>query len=127
MMSVSLPSTLPHVTETVNNAKVDMRLKSVKDMAKIDKAAQEFEAVFITEMMKPMFETVGVDEMFGGGKGEEVFRSFLTQEYGKKLAETGGIGLAPFVRDQLIKLQEAREAPPQNAPSSVSSLNKAGS
>jgi Rod binding domain-containing protein len=72
----------------------------------IEQAAQEFEAVFITEMMKPMFEGLSTEAPFGGGKGEEVFRDMLLQEYGKKVAQTGTIGIADHVKEQMIRLQE---------------------
>jgi len=55
--------------------------------AKIDKTAQDFEAMFATQMLQPMFETVQVDGTFGGGHGEEVMRSFMMQEYGKIIAK----------------------------------------
>ena len=71
----------------------------------------EFEAVFLSEMLKPMFQGIETDGMFGGGKGEEVFRSFMLQEYGKIMSQTGGIGLADHVRDQIIQLQAAQDSP----------------
>ncbi len=74
--------------------------------AKTDKAAQDFEAVYIAEMLKPMFETVEVDDTFGGGKGEEVFRGMLTQEMGKSIAKQGGFGLADHVKAELLRIQE---------------------
>lgn len=78
-----------------------------KTLGKIDKASKDFEANFMAEMMKPMFAGIKVDENFGGGKGEEVFHDFLVQEYGKKMAERGDLGIATMVRDQLIRQQEA--------------------
>jgi Rod binding domain-containing protein len=81
------------------------QLKSVK-ANKAEAAAQDFEAVFLSEMLKPMFETIEVDETFGGGKGEEVFRGLLIQEMGKSIAKQGGMGLADQVRAELIKIQE---------------------
>lgn len=69
-------------------------------------AAKEFESVFISEMLKPMFETIDVDETFGGGKGEEVFRGLLVQEYGKILSNQGGVGIADSIQAELIKTQE---------------------
>lgn len=71
----------------------------------VDEAAENFEAMFVTEMIKPMFETIGIDENFGGGKGEEVFRDFMTDEYGKLVARAGGVGLAAPIKDALIKAQ----------------------
>ncbi len=75
------------------------------DMDRIDETAREFEAMFMSEMMKPMFESVPVNSQFGGGKGEEVFRSFLREEYGKNLAANGGLGIADLVKQQLIEMQ----------------------
>ena len=77
-----------------------------KNNAKMDAASQDFEAVFISEMMKPMFEGISTEAPFGGGKGEEVFRDMLVQEYGKIIARTGSIGIAGPVKEQMIKMQE---------------------
>ena len=77
-----------------------------KNLDKIDKTAKEFEAVFVAEMLKPMFEGLEVNGTFGGGRGEEVFRGMLLQEYGKIISQTGGVGLADHVKDQMIQLQE---------------------
>ncbi len=77
---------------------------------KASTAAQDFEAVFISEMIKPMFETVEVDDTFGGGKGEEVFRGLMVQELGKSLAKRGGLGLSDQVNAELLKLQEHKKA-----------------
>ncbi len=81
-------------------------LKSAQQLEKIAGASEEFEAVFVAEMMKPMFEGIGSDGLFGGGKGEEVFKGLLLQEYGKITASTGKIGIADAVKTELIKLQE---------------------
>lgn len=77
-----------------------------KDEAKIDAAAKDFEAMFVTEMMKPMFEQIKPDPRFGGGKGEEIFRGMMLQEYGKMMAETGQLGIADVVKQEMLKMQE---------------------
>lgn len=76
------------------------------DLEKAEKAAQEFEAVFIAEMLKPMFEGIKHDGMFGGGKGEEIFHGMMVQEYGSMLAQTGGIGIADEVKATMIRMQQ---------------------
>ncbi len=94
---------------TVNDARIETRSGNGLDpkvMQRIDGAARDFEAVFLSEMLKPMFEGIEVNEIFGGGKGEEIFSDMMVQEYGKKIAEAGGIGLASFVRNELIRQQE---------------------
>jgi flagellar protein FlgJ len=80
-----------------------------KKMAKIDEAAQEFEAMYMTEMLRPMFEGIEVDPNFGGGKGEEVFNGMMLEQYGKIMAKHGGIGLAKYVKDEMIRLQEGKK------------------
>lgn len=74
----------------------------------IDRSAHQFEAMFVTEMLKPMMETVDVDSTFGGGKGEEIFRGFMTEEYGKLIAGRG-IGLASSVKEALLRAQEGSQ------------------
>lgn len=73
------------------------------------RTAQDFEAFFLSQMFEHMFSGVEADPMFGGGQGEEVFRSMLFQEYGKSVARQGGIGLADMVQKEMLKLQEAQQ------------------
>ncbi|MBX6323155.1 MAG: rod-binding protein [Rhodospirillaceae bacterium] len=72
------------------------------------KAAEDFEAFFLTQVIEEMFAGVEPDAMFGGGPGEGVFRSLLFQEYGKAIAHSGGVGIADAVQKEILKLQEAR-------------------
>jgi Rod binding domain-containing protein len=81
-------------------------LRDAKELKVIDETAKEFEALFVTEMMKPMFEGIETDGLFGGGKGEEVFSGFLLQEYGKLTSQTGGLGIADMVKAAMIQMQE---------------------
>lgn len=67
--------------------------------------AREFEAVFIGQMTKLMLESVEIGEQFSGGHGEEMFRGVLAEEIGGQIARGGGIGLAPAVLDQIIRMQ----------------------
>ena len=81
--------------------------QKTQELDKVTETAREFEAVFISEMLKPMFEGIEVEAPFGGGKGEEIFRGMMLQQYGNIIAQTGGIGLADHVRDQMIEMQAA--------------------
>lgn len=84
--------------------------RQAKNLQKINDAAHEFEAVFMSEMMKPMFEGLSTDGMFSGGKGEEIFRGMLLQEYGKMLSQTGSVGIADQVKAEMIRMQGAINA-----------------
>lgn len=70
------------------------------------KAAKEFESVFISQFLGSMFSGIKADGMFGGGEGEEMFRSLMIDQYGKQLEQRGGFGLAESVTRQLLKTQE---------------------
>ena len=74
-----------------------------KDEEHINAVAKDFEAMFMTEMLKPMFAELKPDERFGGGKGEEIFSGMMLQEYGKMMAETGSLGIADNVKHNLFK------------------------
>ncbi len=91
-----------------DSSKLDKSLKALKeakDMAKIEHAAQEFEAVFVSEMIKPMFSGIKTDGLFGGGQAEETFRSMMIQEYGKLISQTGQIGISTHVKEAMIQMQ----------------------
>lgn len=77
-------------------------------LAKTRQAAEQFESAFITQMLSHMFEGVGNDNAFGGGKGEEVFKSFLLDEYGKSVSRAGGFGIADAVQKEMLRMQERR-------------------
>ncbi len=111
-----LNATRADISTTLGTAKAAARsMKSAQEIAKAESTARDFEAVFAAEMLKPMFEDISTDGMFGGGKGEEVFRSLLLDEYGKMIAQTGGIGLAAQVKEQMILMQEQADHGTQNA------------
>ena len=75
-----------------------------KNMA-ATKTAREFEAVFIGQMTQMMMETATPEGEFSGGHGESMFRGVMAEKLGAAIAQRGGIGLAPMVLDQIIKLQ----------------------
>ena len=76
------------------------------DMRAIDKAARDFEAVFISQMFEQMYTDVPTEGPFGGGSGERVFRSLMIQSLGQQIANRGGIGLAASVKREMIEMQE---------------------
>ncbi|MBL8668961.1 MAG: rod-binding protein [Rhodospirillales bacterium] len=72
----------------------------------LQRQAVSFEAVYLGEMLKPMFDGLATDGPFSGGFGEDVWRSLQVQEFGKAIAASGGIGLAAAVHDELLAAQE---------------------
>ena len=71
------------------------------------KAAQDFEAMAIGQMLEPMFSTVDTSQgEFGGGAGEQNFKPMLVTEMAKAVEKRGGLGLATSVYAQMLKMQE---------------------
>ena len=105
------------------------------DLARTKAAAREFEAMFIGQMLAPMFDGLTTDGPFGGGHSEEAFRSLLVGEYAREVTKRSPIGVADQMVRNLLQAQEsaalaadsgmAASAPaapaPAAAPESVSS------
>jgi len=94
------------------------RQRSAADLARLApekarEAAVEFEGFFIASALESMFSGIETDGLFGGGHGEQVFRSMLLQETGKSIAARGGIGIADAVQREIIRLQEAQTNDPK--------------
>jgi flagellar protein FlgJ len=69
--------------------------------------AEDFEAVFLSQMLQPMFQTVPTDGPMGGGPAEQIYRGMMVDEMGKSIAKSGGIGIADSVYREMLKMQEA--------------------
>lgn len=74
--------------------------------AAVRRAAEDFEAQFLSQMLTHVFEQIEVDPMFGGGDAEEMYRSLLVEQYGKQLVKAGGLGIADAVQKQMLSMQE---------------------
>lgn len=83
------------------------------DIRLMRQKAEDFEAVFIGQMLRPMFAGLKTDGPFSGGPGEDMWRSLQVDEYGKAIAKSGGIGIADAVMRQMLKAQEAKHETPQ--------------
>ena len=93
-MSVSRTSgSTPHITPGM-------------DKSAARQAAEEFEAVFLSQMLEGMFQQTEQDSAFGGGPGEKAFSGILHEEYAKVMSQSGGIGLADRLTAEILKFQE---------------------
>jgi Rod binding domain-containing protein len=74
--------------------------------AAIEKASKDFETSFLSVMLGQMFEGVNQsDTPFSGGAGEKAFQSFMSDAMAKQMVARGGVGLAPTVQKEMLKLQ----------------------
>jgi Rod binding domain-containing protein len=77
--------------------------------ARMRETAEAFEASFLSQMLKPMFEGLSTEAPFGGGEAEGTWRGFLVEAMAKQAVRGGGIGLADQVVAQMLKMQEQGE------------------
>jgi Rod binding domain-containing protein len=80
------------------------------DLARTKAAAREFEAMFIGQMLEPMFDGLATDGPFGGGNSEEAFRSLLVGEYAREVSKRSPIGVADQMVRSLLQAQESSGA-----------------
>lgn len=84
---------------------------SPQQQQKIDKAAHDFEAMAIGQLLTPMFQTIDQSKsMFGGGDGEQAWKPMWISALAKQMAANGGIGLAKPVMQQMLIMQENKNA-----------------
>ena len=84
---------------------IDPTDKKAPDNASARKVAQDFEAYFMSQFVDRMFQGIPKDSLSGSGNGEEIFRSLLSQEYGKAMSSRGS-GIADQVYREILKTQE---------------------
>jgi peptidoglycan hydrolase FlgJ len=97
------------VTNVVNNHPYPVKSAKPHAPAAIDrkgdlyKACQDFEALFVKQMLDAMRKTVDKsNDMLGGtGMGQDVFEGMLYDEYAKKMSQTAGFGLAEMIYRQV--------------------------
>ncbi len=80
-----------------------------RNIDQVRESAQDFEAFFLSQMFNHMFAEVKTNETFGGGAGEDAWKSMLVDEYAKATAAKGGIGIADNVMQAMLQAQEASQ------------------
>ena len=73
--------------------------------------AISFEASFLSTVFQTMFQSVKTSEPFGGGPGEDMWKSFMAEQMAKQVAKRGGIGVSKSVEREMLKLQGLSETP----------------
>lgn len=87
------------LTPTATTTASDLARSKVKDVA------QKFESQFLAQMIGHMFEGIETDGPFGGGFGEQMFRSVMTDTMAQQMTKAGGIGLSATVQREMLKMQ----------------------
>lgn len=79
-------------------------IKDPKELAKLKRACQEMEGVFMNMLLKSMRNTVPKNKETGGGFQTETMQSFFDMEMTRNMAmSNGGMGLADMIYKTLTE------------------------
>jgi peptidoglycan hydrolase FlgJ len=71
--------------------------------AQLEQAAKMYEHHFLQEMVKAMRSTVSESEITKGGIGDKIYKDQLDDKYVEQWSESGGIGLADMIYDEMME------------------------
>lgn len=91
------------------------------NVERLRRQAEELEGMFLHTLVKQMFSGIETGGAFGGGFGEETWRSMQAEQLAQSMAEAGGIGLADHLLRDLIAVQQGANATNQTNPMSAAS------
>ena len=100
-MKISMPQSLSALTLQANQLKKIPETKGVSDDDKLREAANDFEAIFIQQMLKTMRKTSFESDLLPKSEGEKVFQSLLDEQYALLSAKSGSLGLSEMIYQQL--------------------------
>ena len=105
MTAPILPNTLPTTTPPQSLTK-----------QRIEETAKEFEALVLSQLLAPLFNSVEAPSLLGGGgAGEDAYGALLQEEYAKAITDRGGFGIADQIKASLIDLQAISSSNPFNS------------
>lgn len=100
---------------TTSGGRFEHRLQAAKSTAsarqngELKKAAQEFEAIFIAQMLKVMRETIEESGLTEGGFGKSIYTELFDQEIAINLSKRGALGIADLLEKRLTAVADIRD------------------
>jgi len=75
--------------------------KGKEDDEKLMDACQQFESIFVHQMISQMRAAIPEGGLFEKSQGEKIFQDMLDEKYAENISKAGGIGLAKILYNQL--------------------------
>lgn len=85
----------------IYNVKSTSKTAESEQEKKLKKSCQDFEAVFMNNLMKAMRKTVTKSDIFGSSKEEELFQDMMDTQICESAAKNSSIGIADMLYSQL--------------------------
>ncbi len=86
----------PGMMLTAKAQELSSSQKELKD------TAEQFESLFIQQLLTQMRKTVPDSDLFGDRKAEKLFESMLDEQLSIEMARAGGIGLSDIIYRQMV-------------------------
>jgi len=77
---------------------------ATKDVAQVRRAAQEFEAIVLGQMLKTMRQASATGPVALTGTSQKLYRDLMDDELAKVVSKKGGVGLADILVRDLLRL-----------------------
>jgi flagellar protein FlgJ len=74
-------------------------------LRRLRETAQDFEALFVAQMLATMTQGLG-HGLSGEGGQSDIYQDMFNQEVGKLISRAGGIGVADAILREMLKMQE---------------------
>ncbi|MFZ5943904.1 MAG: rod-binding protein [Bacillota bacterium] len=101
------------------------KAQSSQDKEKLINACQEFESLFIHQMISQMRAAIPEGGLLPKSQGEKIFEDMLDEQYALKMSKSGGIGLAKILYEDLSKnLASTNDDEPSTADIPDNSIDK---
>jgi peptidoglycan hydrolase FlgJ len=79
----------------------DLSPSRVAEEKKLQDTCKQFESVFLNQLFTQMRKSIPKNDLFGDGKDREMFDEMMDTERAKSWSDTGGIGLANLLYQQM--------------------------
>jgi flagellar protein FlgJ len=67
----------------------------------LKEACQDFESIFVKQLLDGMRKTINKTGLLSGGLTEEIYEDMLYSEYAREISRSGNLGLADLLYNQL--------------------------
>ena len=104
-MKISMELPLSVLSMQAEQQKSLPKTKNISDDEKLRDAANDFEAIFVQQMLKTMRKASLDSNLITKSEGEKIFQSMLDEHYSKVMSKSGSLGLGEMIYQQLISNQ----------------------
>ena len=109
-----MSSSIPEFGKALETAHTQAKAAYTKEKARVTKATQDFEAVFIGMMLKQMRKSMAGDNaLFGKSSESKIYQDMMDDSLAQEMSHTGTFGLAKAMMKSIERsLPPDPDAPP---------------